>query len=189
MPAYRASQGAGMAVRDPRDVAAFTDFADTHAGDLFRTAYLVVGDHQLAEDLVQEALVKTYVAWPRIRDHAKATSYARKVVVTTAISWRRRRSFHERPQQALPETLADDPVDVVGLSDGVWHELASLPPRQRAAIVLRYYVDLSESRTAEVMGCSVGTVKSQVSAGLARLRTRADADVFASEADGRTVKP
>ena len=154
-----------MAVRDPRDVAAFTDFADAHAANLFRTAYLVVGEHQLAEDLVQEALVKTYVAWPRIRDHDKATSYARRVVVTTAISWRRRRSFHERPQQALPETSAADPVDGVGLRDGLWHELASLPPRQRAAIVLRYYEDLSESRTAEVMGCSVGTVKSQVSAG------------------------
>ena len=178
-----------MAVRDPRDVAAFTDFADAHAADLFRTAYLVVGDHQLAEDLVQEALVKTYVAWPRIRDHDKATSYARRVVVTTAISWRRRRSFHESPQQALPETPAADPVDGVGLRDGLWHELACLPPRQRAAIVLRYYEDLSESRTAEVMGCSVGTVKSQVSAGLTRLRTRADGDVFAPEVDGRTVTP
>ena len=178
-----------MAVRDPRDVAAFTDFADTHAAELFRTAYLVVGDHQLAEDLVQEALVKTYVAWSRIRDHGKATSYARKAVVTIAISWRRRRSFHERPQQALPETPTADPVDGAGLRDGLWQELAFLPPRQRASIVLRYYEDLSEAQTAEVMGCSIGTVKSQVSAALTRLRTRADADVFATEAEGRTVTP
>jgi len=108
---------------------------------------------------------------------------------SATISWRRRRSFHERPQQALPESSAADPVEGVGLRDGLWHELAALPPRQRAAIVLRYYEDLSESRTAELMGCSVGTVKSQVSAGLTRLRTRAGADVFAPEADGRTVTP
>jgi RNA polymerase sigma-70 factor (sigma-E family) len=178
-----------MSVRDPRDVAAFTDFAAAHAGGLFRTAYLVVGDHQLAEDLVQEALVKTYVAWPRIRDHGKATAYARKAVVTTAISWSRRRSFHERPQEALPDPPAADPVDGIGVRDGLWHEIASLPPRQRAAIVLRYYEDLSESRTAEVMGCSVGTVKSQVSTGLARLRRQAGRDVVSLEADGRTVTP
>jgi len=165
-----------MTVRDPRDVVAFTDFADTHAGGLFRTAYLVVGEHQLAQDLVQESLVKTYVAWSRIRDHGKAEAYARRVIVTTAISWRRRRSFHERPVDTLPETPTSDPVEGVGWRDELWQALTSLPPRQRAAIVLRYYEDLSESQTAQVMGCSVGTVKSQVSTGLARLRAQVGRD-------------
>ena len=182
-----------MTVRHPRDVAAFTDFVGAHAGGLFRTAYLVVGDHQLAEDLVQESLVKTYVAWPRIRDHGKAAAYARRAVVTTAISWRRRRSFHERPSEHVPtgapESTAPDPVDGLGARDDLWHQLASLPPRQRAAIVLRYYEDLSESQTAEVMGCSVGTVKSQVSTGLARLRAGAGQDGAPPTADSRTVTP
>ena len=100
-----------------------------------------------------------------------------KAVVTTAISWRRRRSFHERPQQALPESPTADPVDGVGLRDGLWHELASLPPRQRAAIVLRYFHDLSLAQTADAMGCSVGAVKSQTSAGLSRLRDRMGPEV------------
>jgi RNA polymerase sigma-70 factor (sigma-E family) len=178
-----------MTVRDPQDVAAFTDFADAHAGGLFRTAYLVLGDHQLAQDLVQESLVKTYVAWPRIRDHGKAEAYARRTIVTTAISWRRRRSFHERPLETLPETAATDPTDGVDARDALWHRLASLPPRQRAAIVLRFYEDLSESQTAELMGCSVGTVKSQVSTGLARLRTEAQPDMAPLSSDSRTVKP
>ena len=160
-----------MAVRDPRDVAAFTEFVDTHGVDLFRTAYLVVGDHQLAEDLVQEALVKTYVAWPRIRDHSKATSYARKAVVTTAISWRRRRSFHERPQLALPEAPTADAVDGVGLQDDLWHELASLPPRQRAAIVLRYYEDCTDAEIATVLNCTEGTVRSHLFRALRTLRS------------------
>jgi RNA polymerase sigma-70 factor (sigma-E family) len=177
-----------MTVRHRHDVAAFTDFATTHSGGLFRTAYLVVGDHQLAQDLVQESLVKTYVAWPRIRDHDKAVAYARKAIVTTAISWRRRRSFHERPSATLPETAVADPVDGVRTRDTVWEMLASLPPRQRAALVLRYYEDLSEAQTAEVMGCAIGTVKSQVSTGLARLRAEVGRDVAPLGAD-RTVTP
>ena len=177
-----------MTVRDPRDVVAFTDFADAHAGGLFRTAYLVVGDHQLAQDLVQEALVKTYVAWTRIRDHGKAEAYARRIIVTTAISWRRRRSFHERPVETMPETVTPDPVEDVGGGDALWQALAALPPRQRAAIVLRYYEDLSESQTAQVMGCSIGTVKSQVSTGLARLRAQSGHDARLGS-DSRTVTP
>jgi RNA polymerase sigma-70 factor (sigma-E family) len=146
------------------------------SASLFRTAYLVVGDHQLAQDLVQESLIKTYLAWPRLRDAGKAEAYTRKTIVTTAISWRRRRSFHERPTDLLPRTAVPDPGEAVTTHASLVAQLRTLPPRQRAAIVLRYYEDLSEAQTAEVMGCSVGAVKSQVSTGLSRLRDRMGAD-------------
>jgi RNA polymerase sigma-70 factor (sigma-E family) len=169
-----------MALRNPEDVAAFTTFAAASSPALFRTAYLVLHDHQLAQDLLQEALVKTYVAWPRIRDHDRAEAYVRRVIVTTAISWRRRRSFHERPIDEGHEVpAATDVFEGLAEQQAVWEQLALLPPRQRAAIVLRYYEDLSEATTAELMGCSVGTVKSQVSTGLARLRRLAGSDVAA----------
>ena len=161
-----------MTVRQPADARAFSEFVTARSASLFRTAYLVVGDHQLAQDLLQESLVKTYVAWPRIRDVANAEAYVRRTVVTTAISWRRRRSFHEQPTDVVPEVEAPDQVDALATRDALWAKLQSLPPRQRAAIVLRYHEDLSEQQTAELMGCSVGTVKSQVSAGLRRLRLR-----------------
>jgi RNA polymerase sigma-70 factor (sigma-E family) len=167
-----------MGVRDPQEVAVFTAFATACHAALFRTAYLVIRDHQLAEDLVQEALVKTYVAWPRIRDHSRAEAYARRVIVTTSISWRRRRSFHERPvARAEDVQLIDDVFEGLVVQKTVWDQLGQLPARQRAAIVLRYYEDLSEAGTAEVMGCSVGTVKSQVSTGLARLRATIGPDL------------
>ena len=157
-----------MAERHRRDVA---------SNSLFHTAYLMVGDHQLAQDLLQEALVKTYVAWPRLRDVSKAEAYTRRTIVTTAISWRRRRSFHERPVEVLPEVGVSDPTDGLATRDALWAHLHLLPPRQRAAIVLRYYFDLSEAQTADAMGCSVGAVKSQSSAGLGRLRDQMGPDV------------
>jgi RNA polymerase sigma-70 factor (sigma-E family) len=157
-------------MRHPSDVTAFSEFVEARSSSLFRTAYLMVGDHQLAQDLLQEALVKTLIAWPRLRDHAKVDAYTRRILVTTSISWRRRRSFHERPTGTLPERVGLDPVEAMVTHDAVIAALLTVPPRQRAAIVLRYYQDLTETQTAEVMGCSVGAVKSQVAAGLKRLR-------------------
>jgi RNA polymerase sigma-70 factor (sigma-E family) len=164
-------------VRQQRDVTAFSDLVATRSAALLRTAYLVVGDHQLAQDLVQESLVKTYVAWPRLRDVSRAEAYARRTIVTTAISWRRRRSFHERPVLAIPEQAQADRTDAFATQDLLWAQVRALPPRQRAALVLRYYEDLSESDTAQLMGCAIGTVKSQVSAGLDRLRQRMGPEV------------
>lgn len=157
-------------MRDADDIAAFTEFAATRSATLFRTAYLMVGDHQLAQDLVQEALVKTLLAWPRLSDRGNLDAYVRRIIVTTCISWRRRRAFHERPVETLPEHEGLDPADSLVTHDAVVVALAALPPRQRVAIVLRYYQDLTEAQTAEAMGCSVGAVKSQVSVGLRRLR-------------------
>lgn len=159
-----------MARRDPD---AFTEFVAARGGALHRTAYLIVGDAQLAQDLVQEALTKTYVAWPRLKLEQAAEGYTRKAMVTTAISWFRRKQWSsERPHEYVPETATGQCVDSVADREWLWRELLLLPPRQRAAIVLRYYDDLTEAQTAEVMGCAIGTVKSQVAAGLAKLRER-----------------
>ena len=157
-----------------RDTIAFTEFVAARSPALFRTAYLMVGDHGLAQDLVQEALTKTYVAWPRLREVSKAEAYTRKAITTTYISWWRRKAWAaERPRDDVPEGgLTSEPGHDNGVVDRawVWSELQSLPPRQRAAIVLRYYEDLTEAQTAEAMGCAVGTVKSQVAQGIKRLR-------------------
>ncbi|GAA2124743.1 SigE family RNA polymerase sigma factor [Nocardioides bigeumensis] len=156
----------------PRGTSAFTELVEHRGHALLRTAYLLVGDHQLAEDLLQEALVKTLIALPRIRDISRIEGYVRQTMVRTVIGWRRRRSFHERPSDALPEAPIDDGADVVATHQLLVAHLRGLPPRQRTAIVLRYYEDLSVAQTAELMDCSVGAVKSHVSTGLARLRER-----------------
>lgn len=154
-----------------RDTAAFTEFVSARSAALHRSAYLMVGDHALAQDLVQEALTRTYVAWPRLRDVSKAEAYTRKVITTTAISWWRRKSWvGERPRNDVPEQHVAERTSEVADRDWLWQGLQMLPARQRAAIVLRYYEDLTEVQTAEAMGCAVGTVKSQVFSGLRRLR-------------------
>jgi RNA polymerase sigma-70 factor (sigma-E family) len=178
-----------MAVRQTSDVVAYSEFVAARSGSLFRTAYLVIGDHQLAQDLLQESLVRVYVAWPRLRDVTKAEAYTRRVIVTTAISWRRRRSFHERPTEQLTEVVVADGFDAVMGRDELWGELRRLPPRQRAAVVLRFCEDQSESQTAELMGCSVGTVKKQVSLALGKLRDHLGADLTRSAPDEPLVTP
>jgi RNA polymerase sigma-70 factor (sigma-E family) len=161
------------------DRSQFAEFAFARAGALHRAAYLMVGDSQLAQDLVQEALTKTYVAWPRLRDPANAEAYCRKAITTTAISWFRRKGWNnERPSEYLPEGPPGAGHEVVYAEhDAVWRALRDVPPRQRAALVLRFYEDLTEAQTAEAMGCAVGTVKSQVSAGLKKLRDLLGDDV------------
>jgi RNA polymerase sigma-70 factor (sigma-E family) len=173
-----------------RDSAAFAEFATARSAALFRAAYLMVGDHGLAEDLLQEALTKTYVAWPRLRDVGNAEAYTRKAITTTAISWWRRKSWQaERPRDDVPEhaARAAEHSHEVAERDWLWAELQKLPPRQRAAIVLRYYEDLTEAQTAAALGCSVGTVKSQVSTGLKRLRDRLGPDIGALLANEMVV--
>ncbi len=154
-----------------RDRADFAEFVAARSPALQRAAYLMVGDVGLAQDLVQEALTKTYVAWPRLRDTANAEAYTRRVIANTAISWFRRKGWHgEQPAAGPPERVSSGHADEVSTRTTLLDALAQLPPRQRAAIVLRFYEDLTERQTAAAMGCAVGTVKSQVAAGLARLR-------------------
>ena len=133
----------------------------------------MVGDTHLAQDLVQEALTKTYVAWPRLRDPHKVEAYVRKAITTTAIGWFRKKSWAgERTFEHIPDLPLPGHADVADQRDWLWQALLALPVRQRAAIVLRFYEDLTEAQTADAMGCAVGTVKSQVFDGLKNLRRR-----------------
>jgi RNA polymerase sigma-70 factor (sigma-E family) len=159
-----------MPPRTPTDEQ-FTELVQGAWASLYRTAYLMLGDHAEAEDLVQTSLAKTYATWHRVRDVDAAVGYARTVLVNTASSWFRRRSWrNERPTEHLPETSYEhaDPGD----RPTVIAALATLPPRQRAVIVLRFYEDLSVAQVAEALGCSEGTVKSQNSEALSKLRVR-----------------
>lgn len=138
---------------------------------LLRTAWLLTGDHHRAQELTQAALVKTYVAWPRVRE-GEALAYARRVLANQRTdSWRSTR--REVITDAVPPT---DPVtDATATSDTrdlVVRLLRQLPEQQRKVVVLRYYTDLSEQTVAELLGISVGAVKSAASRGLAALRGR-----------------
>jgi RNA polymerase sigma-70 factor (sigma-E family) len=147
----------------------FTDFVQASWPTLYRTAYLLVGDRGLAEDLVQTTLAKTYVSWGRVRDRGATGVYARTVLVNTAMSWFRRRSWNS---EIATSELPDAPV-VVPDSDRpmVVAALRALPPRQRAVIVLRFYEDLTVEQTAAELGINAGTVKSQTSHAMTKLRS------------------
>jgi RNA polymerase sigma-70 factor (sigma-E family) len=148
--------------------AGFPDFVEQWSPALLRVAFLLTGDRGLAEDLLQTALLKTSRRWSRIADHQAAYPYVRRVLVTTYASWRRRRRVTEVLTDQLPEHFPAD-GDEVAPGRAV-AALDALPPRMRAVIVLRYYEGLSEADTAAALGCSTGSVKSQASRGLARLR-------------------
>ncbi|MGH3470464.1 MAG: SigE family RNA polymerase sigma factor [Nocardioidaceae bacterium] len=153
--------------------ASFVEFVRARQGSLLRFAYLLTADHQAAEDLVQTALVKTYLAWSRVREAGALDAYVRRIIVNENVSvWRRAWKRREYSSETLPEGSVVDPV--VDDRDELWAVVRSLPPRQRATIVLRFYEDLSEAEIAEVMACSVGTVKSQTSRALAALRRRVE---------------
>jgi RNA polymerase sigma-70 factor (sigma-E family) len=148
----------------------FAELVQASWGSLYRTAYLILGDHGLAEDLVQTSLARTYAAWRRVRSDDAAPAYARTTQVNTAAEWIRKRSWRrELPTETLTEPLVagSDPT----LRPTVLAALGQLAPRQRAVVVLRYYEDLSVAETARVLGCSEGTVKSQTHAALQTLRT------------------
>ncbi|MCA2224550.1 MULTISPECIES: SigE family RNA polymerase sigma factor [Nonomuraea] len=153
------------------DETAFDEFLAARSTSLLRTAILVCGaTHHDAEDLVQHALEKVYRHWPRIR-HDNPEAYARKVLVNAAISRaRRRRVVQEITFARPPDTAAKSPD--LDLRDTLIEELRRLPPKMRAVIVLRYWEDQSESATASLLGCSLGTVKSQAARGLAKIRER-----------------
>ena len=151
----------------------FRSYVVARSPALLRTAYLLTGSRADAEDLLQTALAKTYLAWDRIREREALDGYVRRVMVNTQTSWWRRRRVDEYPTDELPEQPAggeDDFTSALSLHDALWTALAGLPKRQRAMVVLRYYEDLSEAETAAVLGVSVGTVKSTTSRALTKLR-------------------
>ena len=149
-----------------RDVE-FEEFVLTRSPALLRTAYLLVRDLQLAEDLLQTSLAKAWFAWKRIdRD---PEPYVRRILVTTSVSWWRQRKIHEIPT-AVPERAMPEGAAWPDHGDEVWNALGRLPRRQRAVVVLRFVEDRTEAETADLLGCSVGTVKSQCFKALAKLR-------------------
>ncbi len=147
----------------------FAEFVRARGVALHRTAYLLTGDWTLAEDLLQTALAKTYLRWDRI-ESADPEAYVRRVLANTHATWWRRRWRGEVPYEVLPDTAAADRWADVDARAALLAALGRLPRRMRAVVVLRYHEDLSEAQVAEALGISVGTVKSQCSKALAKLR-------------------
>jgi RNA polymerase sigma-70 factor (sigma-E family) len=153
------------------DAELFTAFVTARSAALLRTAYLLTGDERAAEDLLQSALLKTLQHWRRIRDHESLDGFVRRVMVNERRSWHRRKSSHEVVTDAMQDQPGLDGAGDIAEADMVRRALMALPHRQRATLVLRFFEDLPEADVAAALGCSVGTVKSQTSKGLAHLRT------------------
>jgi len=151
----------------------FDEFVAGNLELLLKTAYLITWDASEAEDLVQECLFKVARRWPRVRRMAQPRAYARRILVNLALDDARGRA-RRRSELDWTAAVIDGPARdlLVGLETRaeLLDALARLTPRRRAVLVLRYFNDLTEAQTAEVLGCSPGTVKSNASRGLARLR-------------------
>lgn len=154
----------------------YVEFVEAVGGTLRRTAFLVCGDWHRADDVVQDALYKLYLAWARVDRGGNPLAYARRVVVNAALDQARRPWRREVPTEELPDRIAPhgDPAGQFSARDDMLIALGSLGPRQRACVVLRYYEDLSVEQTAEILGCSAGTVKSQTARALGSLRHAMD---------------
>ena len=153
---------------------AFTAYVVARRPQLYRTAYLLCGDPHRAEDVVQAALAKLYAAWPRVSRADSVDAYARRVVVTSHLDEHRRPWRRERP---VVDTVLDRPAAAGPApedTDALWRALRDLAPGQRRVVVLRHYWGLSVEETAADLGISPGTVKSQTSSALARLRVVLD---------------
>ena len=147
----------------------FTAFVAANSATLFRTAYLMTGDYHRAEDLVQTTLVRVYQHWSRVEVMDRPVAYARKVLVNQSTSWWRRRSAHESPALVRDERTWDGRLEGLAEHVRVWAAVLSLPPRQRAVTVLKYYEDLSEAEIAATLDMAPGTVKSHAHAAARRL--------------------
>ncbi|GAA3538504.1 SigE family RNA polymerase sigma factor [Kribbella ginsengisoli] len=155
-----------------RDEPEFTEFAEASIGRLRRTAYLMCGDWHRAEDAAQDALVRIYRRWPELNREHGLNTYAHKVVVSAVLDqakrpWRREKATAEPGEPRRPQP---DPVGTIDTRQLVVAALAQIPAGQRACVVLRHYADLSIEESAQVLGISPGTVKSQTARGLAQLR-------------------
>lgn len=149
----------------------FREFVAARSASLLRSAWLLTGNEATAQDLVQTALAKTWSRWPRVLRHDAPEPYVRQVMLSTFLTWNRRRWRTEQPVSAVPDRVDDrDEYTAADVRSCVSAALARLPRRQRAAVVLRFFDDLTEVQAATAMGCSVGTVKSQTAKALATLR-------------------
>src|SRR6516165_563971 len=165
-----------MSMRSRQTEMSFEDFVRARSDSLLRTALLLTGQRRAeAEDLLQLALERAYRHWPRICGSEGPERYVRRILASaSADRWRR---LARRPEQAIPiggGPVVPDRTAEIADRDYLLRALAALPLRQRAVLVLRYFDDLSEAETAAMLGCSLGTVKSQAARGLARLRAAAD---------------
>ncbi|GAA2118730.1 SigE family RNA polymerase sigma factor [Actinomadura alba] len=151
----------------------FTEFVAARSGGLIRLAYVLTNDQHAAEDLLQSALTKTAIRWRNVRDNPEA--YVRRVMYNEQIDRWKRRKRETALAIALPEQVSGDHSGEVDLRLSLEQALLALPPGKRAVLVLRYFEDLPEGEVAQIMGCSVGTVRSQVHKALARLRELAPA--------------
>lgn len=156
--------------------AGYEPFVRARYGSLVAFAFALAGDHHAAEDLVQEGLVKVWRAWPRIVQE-DPQGYTRTVIARIFYTARRRRWVAEDASASVPDRGVTTDQDRSGEAVRLLQALATLPPRMRTVVVLRYREDLSERVVADMLGCSVGTVKTHASRGLSRLReTLATAD-------------
>jgi len=150
----------------------FRDYVRRSRGSLLRTATLLAsGDSHRAEDLVQTVLVRMYVAWSQIRENTR-DAYARKAIVNAYLDERRRPFFRREHITAEIPDLVTDEVPQSHAESAVFRALSDLPPRMRAAVILRHLHDVSVAETAQILGCSEGTVKSQTARGLSQLRSK-----------------
>lgn len=154
----------------PNDLA-FGEYVRSRGRALLRSALALTGGNQAdAEDLLQLTLIKTYQSWNRISDLAAVDTYVRRAMVNTHISGWRKRRVSEYPTEEIPDQPAEDEARDYGLRDVLQQALDRLPRQMRAAVMLRYYDDLSEPEVATALGVTVGTVKSTVARALAKLR-------------------
>ncbi len=161
-----------MGTPQDRD-ADFSAYMSARQAALYRTAYLLAGDHAGAEDLLQNAFAKLYLSWDKVRDRGALDGYVRRIMLNEHNSlWRRAWKRREHSIDTVPESGSSDAYDD-GASGELWSFVQTLPPKQRSVVVLRYYEQLTEAETADLLGISVGTVKSQTSRALAALRARA----------------
>lgn len=161
----------------------FRAFVRAHSGSLMRTAYLLTQDTHLAEDLLQTVLTKTAMRWRQVSAE-KAPAYVRSALYRESVSVWRRRKLDEALTAEVPEPRGEDFADGSASRVAVQRALRRLTPKQRAVLVLRFFEDLTEVETAELLGCSVGTVKSQTRYALERLRVVAPELVDLVEVSG-----
>jgi len=155
----------------PGEPDGFREFVETRSRMLLRAAWLLTGDWDAAEDLVQSALAAAWSRWSSLTRPEAPERYVQRIMLTTFLRWGRRRWIGEIPFGVLPERSDGvDPFDASDLRRSLTAALEPLPAQQRAAVVLRYFLDLSEAQTASVLGCSVGSVKTHTSRALAKLR-------------------
>jgi len=163
-------------------VQSFEQFATERAATLLRYATALTCDPDLAQDVVQNTLLRVQPRWPRIGAMNAPLAYVKRMVTTEYLSWRRRKAVREIAVATVGDTAISDPSVEVDERDAMLGRIAALPPKQRAAVVLRYYENRTDDEIAQVLGCRAGTVRSHLSRALGVLRT---GEPVASTKEGR----